>query len=83
LYTDDFLSCCKNIRGNVNNDIGDGITVSDLTYLVNFLFRGGAAPVCPQEANINSDAGGSITVADLTFLVNFLFRGGAAPGSCP
>ncbi len=83
LYTDDFLSCCKNARGNVNNDVGDATNISDLTFLVNYLFRGGASPVCALEANINGDAGGSINVADLTFLVNFLFRAGASPGTCP
>jgi Right handed beta helix region len=51
--------------------------VVDLTYLVNFLFRGGT-PIAPRFAG---DFNGSCTVnvVDLTYLVNFLFRGGASP----
>ncbi len=71
--------CCVGIRGNVNN-IG-GITVADLTYLVQYLFNEGAAPACTEEANVNGLS--SITVADLTYLVQYLFNGGAQPPSCP
>ena len=32
--------------GDVNNN-GTGPDVQDLTYLVNYMFKGGPAPVCP------------------------------------
>ncbi len=70
-------SCCT-LRGNVNN-IG-GITVADLTYLVQYLFNGGAAPSCTEQANINGLGG--ITVADLTYLVSYLFNSGPVPPPC-
>jgi hypothetical protein len=73
--------CCVNRRGNVNNSVGDGVTVADLTYLVQFLFNSGAAPLCTDEANVNGVGG--ITVADLTYLVQFLFNAGAQPPLCP
>ncbi len=71
--------CCVGIRGNVNNT--GGITVADLTYLVQYLFNSGLAPVCTNEANVNG--AGGITVADLTYLVQFLFNSGAQPPACP
>ena len=57
---------------------GDGkYTVSDAVFLVNFLFKGGKAPVPlgAGDANCSSDA----TVADIVYLVNYLFKGGPKP----
>jgi len=60
---------------------GDGtINVADLTFLVDYLFRGGPAP--DPEALGDLDCSGTINIADLTFLVDYLFRGGPQP-SCP
>ena len=81
------VSCCEH-RGDVNGDSGDSpqVDVSDLTYLVDFLFKAGAQPVCMEEANIDGSVGGEgdlVNISDLTVLVDFLFRGGAAPPPCP
>ena len=74
------VSCCvPPIRGNVNGT--GGVTVTDLTFLVSFLFNSGPPPPCTDEANVNGVGG--ITVTDLTSLVNFLFNGGASPAACP
>ncbi len=74
------VTCCNHdgIRGDANYDLA--LNVADLTYLVNYLFKGGAAPPCPEEGDV--DGGGSINVADLTYLVNYLFKGGPSPASC-
>jgi hypothetical protein len=76
-------SCCVGIRGNVDDDPGDLINVADLTYMIEFLFRGGPPPPCTEEGNVNGDAGELINVADLTYLVDFLFQGGPEPSPCP
>ena len=69
--------CCT-LRGDL---ISDGnIIVSDLVFLVSYLFRGGATPSCRDHADITSDS--AVNVSDLTFLVNYLFRGGPFPGAC-
>lgn len=72
-------SCCQGIRGDINQDGFDN-TISDLVYLVNFIFRGGQAPSCPEEADLVVD--GKISTLDLNFLVNKVFRGGPNPPQC-
>lgn len=74
--------CCVDPTGNVNNDPAGAIDLSDQIYLVNYLFLGGPAPVCPGEANINGDAACAIDLSDLIALVNYLFLGGTPPAPC-
>ncbi len=82
-------SCCNGdgIRGNVDGATGGAgeIDVSDLTYLVAYLFQGGPVPPCIDEGNVDgaTGGGGPIDVADLTYLVAYLFQGGSPPPSCP
>jgi hypothetical protein len=73
--------CCRT-RGDAN---GSGaVNISDLSYLVDFLFRGGLEPPCPEEGNVNAStgAGNQTNVSDLSYLIDFLFRGGAEPPPC-
>ncbi len=65
------------MAGNVDNDPAAGIDISDLTYLIQFQFLGGDAPVVPQSADLNCD--GSSDIADLTLLIQFMFLGGSDP----
>lgn len=63
--------------GDCNND-NSGPNILDLTYLVDFIFRGGPIPEIPENADLNGD---NIphNIIDLTILVDFIFRGGATP----
>lgn len=71
------ISKCR--AGDVDgNSIGPDI--SDLTYMVDYLFTNGPQPPSPQSANV--DGTGGIDIADVTFLVVFLFEGGPAPSAC-
>ncbi len=72
--------CCIADRGNVDADPMDAVNVVDVTFLVDYLFKGGATPLCADEANV--DAIGNIDVADLSYLVDYLFRSGPAPLPC-
>ena len=76
-----FAQCCFGDRGDVNGD-GDDANILDLTFLVDFIFRGSGDPgSCPEESDVNGD-GDAANILDLTFLVDFIFRGGPPPGPC-
>ncbi|MBU8932988.1 MAG: trypsin-like serine protease [candidate division Zixibacteria bacterium] len=75
-----YLPCCTGLRGNVDGDPSDNVVISDLTYLVSYLFTGGLPPVCYDEADI--DGISPINLADLTYLVAYLFTGGPPPPAC-
>ncbi len=71
----DIGDACEFVCGDVNDD--GQVFVSDLVYLVNYVFKGGPAPVNLEAANVDGQPG--ILVSDLTLLVNYIFKGGAAP----
>ncbi len=73
--------CCVDIRGNVDNDILDAVDISDLVFVVDFIFTGGPAPVCSEEADVTADA--AVDISDLVYLVDFIFTGGPDPLVCP
>ena len=74
------LSCCIGVRGNANGDAGQLVNVVDLTFLVAYLFQGGSAPPCKEEADVVIN--NSVNVVDLVFLVSRLFQGGPPPPAC-
>lgn len=75
------VNCCDGIRGDYNGD-GEDANILDLTFVVDYIFRGsGISGYCPTESDINSD-GASSNILDLTFLVDWIFRAGPAPGPC-
>ncbi len=78
----DIACCCNGNVGDVNND-GDDANILDLTFLVDFIFRGSGDPgPCPEESDVNGD-GEVANILDLTFLVDIIFRGGPVPPACP
>lgn len=80
------------IHGTLNIQVicgdvtGDGkVTLSDVVYTTNYLFKGGPPPLCSPEpypscADVNSD--GQVSVGDAVYLINYLFKGGPPP-DCP
>ncbi|MEW5923747.1 MAG: M14 family zinc carboxypeptidase [Candidatus Zixiibacteriota bacterium] len=74
--------CCVGIRGNVDNDQYDQITISDLIYLIDYLVNYGPVPECPPEANVDGSVDGIVDESDMYYLVNYMFYGGPAPDSC-
>ncbi|HWR83722.1 MAG TPA: hypothetical protein VN285_10490 [Candidatus Deferrimicrobium sp.] len=60
--------------------LGGDPNVADLTYLVSYLFGGGAPPTFPAMADV--DGVPDINIADITWFVSYLFGGGPAL-SCP
>lgn len=78
------VGCCvPPLRGNINSDPDDLITVSDLTFIVNYLFGGGPFPSCDEESNFNGSSNNFTDINDVTALVEYLFNQGAPPANCP
>jgi hypothetical protein len=73
-------NCNCQVRGNVNGDLAGEINIADVTYLVSYAFKGGAAPPCEDEGDVNGIP--AIDIADVTYLVSYAFKGGPAPPSC-
>ena len=77
-------NCCVGIRGNIDNDPAEVIDISDLVFLVDFIFGVpiGHTPPCFEEADINNDT--LIDISDLVLLVDFMFGSptGPPPVSC-
>lgn len=65
------------VCGDVNAD-GTGGNILDLTYVVNYIFRGGPQAIPPKRGDVNAD-GTNTNILDLTYLVNRIFRGGPDP----
>ncbi|MCJ7458375.1 MAG: S8 family serine peptidase [candidate division Zixibacteria bacterium] len=54
------------------------VNVSDVIFLINYLFKGGPQSNPPYIGDANCDH--AITVADVVYLVSYLFKGGPPPG---
>jgi len=60
------------IRGDVNDD--SSVTISDVVYIINYLYKGGPAPSPLEKANTNCDV--EINVSDVIYFINYLFKFG-------
>ena len=65
-------------RGDANGD--RTVTVADVIYLINYLFKGGPEPQ-PVQAG-DADCNGVPNVSDVVYLINYLFKGGPQPPVC-
>jgi hypothetical protein len=62
-------------QGDANRD--GQITVSDIIYIIKYLFKGGISPNPLIAGDANCD--GQVTVSDVIYLVNYLFKSGPPP----
>jgi hypothetical protein len=82
------LGCCVGIRGNIEYNAGDNTDISDLVYLVDYMFSNGSPPFCWEEANVDGSGDGSpdgsedIDISDLVYVVDYMFTGGPPPVDC-
>jgi len=66
--------------GDVNAD--QKTNISDIVYLIRFIFEEGAPPFDIHQGDVDCDA--LVTISDVVYLVNFIFSGGPAPcANCP
>jgi hypothetical protein len=63
----------------VNGDVdGSGIVdITDLVYLIDYVFGGGPVPVSMNSADV--DASCEIDISDITYLVSYYFQTGSPP----
>lgn len=64
--------------GDANGD--DNVSISDVVYIINFIFGGGPIPVPMQAADV--DCSSDVTITDAVAIINYIFGGGPAPGIC-
>jgi len=66
------------VAGDANGD--EAVNLADAVYIINYVFKGGPAPVPMEAGDANCD--GTTNLADAVYLVNYIFKGGPEPG-CP
>jgi hypothetical protein len=71
------LSVCA-MRGDLDGSLS--INMSDLMYLVDYLFNGGPAPSPLEAGDVNCQGG--VNIIDLTYLIEYLFFSGPPPCGC-
>jgi hypothetical protein len=70
------LTMIGHTSGDVNFD--GNINILDVTFMINYLYKGGATPKPILEvADTNGD--GATNILDLARLINYLYKGGEAP----
>lgn len=65
-------------RGDANWD--GKLNLVDATYLISWIFSGGAGPL-PEKIAADATCNGEVNLEDVVFLINILFRGQSLP-SC-
>lgn len=77
------LTVLEGICGDANGDGDPDPKISDLTFMIAYLFRGGPAPSPLWVANVDCSDSDVPNVADLTYFIAALFRGGPLPCEGP
>ena len=69
------VSCCCTVPGDA--DDGGDTNIGDATFIVKYIFQGGDAPPCLDQAN--ADGGADVNIGDATYIVKFIFQSGDFP----
>ena len=75
------LGCCE-MRGDIDGDNDPISNITDLLYLVDYMFAFGPPPPCMAEANVDGVGEQSVDIADLIYLVDYMFISGPPPVPC-
>jgi hypothetical protein len=73
-----FVASCDDC-GDANSD--GSIDISDVVFLIAYIFSGGAAPGDCRYPNGKGDANGDVMVdiSDVVYLISYIFSGGSTP----
>jgi hypothetical protein len=58
-------------------DNSGGVSITDVTAITEYLYRGNLPAVTPRYADVNND--GIVNILDITYLIRYLLKGGPAP----
>jgi hypothetical protein len=83
LIFDSHLGHCCSCDCHPGDANGNGtINVLDVSYLINFLYHGGPAPIpyrlCAGDANCDC----KINILDVSYIISFLYKNGPRPCNC-
>ena len=66
------------IASNCGDFDGSGsINISDIVYVIRYIFSGGVAPIDIHGGDVNCD--GSCDISDIVYVLAYIFSGGPAP----
>lgn len=82
LIRNTYSGCCYALSGNVDCDPTDGVDISDLSRLIDFLYISFDPLCCETETNIDGSPDGNADISDLTALVDYLFISFTPPAAC-
>ncbi len=66
------------LHGDVDGS-GD-INVSDVVFLISYIFTGGLPPSPLSRGDVDCSQG--VNISDAVFLISYIFSGGSAPHQC-
>ena len=70
-------NCCI-LRGDLDNS-GE-IDISDLLFLIDYMFTQGPVPICYLSADLTNDS--AVDISDLLHMIDYMFNQGPAPVEC-
>jgi len=56
--------------------------ILDITYIINYLYKGGPPPIPYPLCSGDADCNCSLNILDATYLIKYLYKGGPPPCSC-
>ena len=76
------IVCCVGLTGNVDCDPTDGVDISDLSALIDYLYITFTPLCCKQEGNVDGSVEGNIDISDLSALIDYLYISFTPPSGC-
>lgn len=73
------VSRCGNMTGNPDDTLPD---ISDLLYLVDYMFSTPAGPPPDPECLADMNCSGQVDISDLLYMVDYMFSNPAGPAPC-
>lgn len=72
--------CCCLHRGDIDGS-GDGPDISDMVFLITYLYSNGPKPPCLLNADVDGD-NARVDLPDMVRLIDYMFSGGSSLSPC-